>query len=243
MVRIALISDIHSNEVALRAVLAEIRRTGADQIVCLGDVATLGPRPKAVIEILGELDCPCIMGNHDEFLLDLDLVHTYSEAPPRVIASIDWSRSCLSAIELGFLRGFEHRREVPLGRNSTLQLFHGSPRSNMEYIVASTSPESLDEMLGGITATVLAGGHTHFQMVRQHHGDLVINPGSVGMPFKDYVGGSATILSHAEYATIEEVDGTINVSLKRIPLDKDALRQAQQETEHPLGAWLLQQYG
>jgi hypothetical protein len=45
----------------------------------------------------------------------------------------------------------------------------------MEYIVASTSPESLDEMLGGITATVLAGGHTHFQMVRQHHGDLVIN--------------------------------------------------------------------
>ena len=165
------------------------------------------------------------------------------EAPPRVIASIDWSRSCLSAIELGFLRGFERRREVPLGRNSTLQLFHGSPRSNMEYIVASTSPESLDEMLGGITATVLAGGHTHFQMVRQHHGDLVINPGSVGMPFKDYVGGSATILSHAEYATIEEVDGTINVSLKRIPLDKDALRQAQRETEHPLGAWLLQQYG
>jgi uncharacterized protein YbcI len=65
----------------------------------------------------------------------------------------------------------------------------------------------------------------------------------VGIPFKDYVGGSATILSHAEYATIEEVDGTINVSLKRIPLDKDALRQAQRETEHPLGAWLLQQYG
>jgi len=87
----------------------------------------------------------------------------------------------------------------------------------MEYIVASTSPESLDEMLREITATVLAGGHTHFQMVRQHHGDLVINPGSVGMPFKDYVGGSAAILSHAEYATIEEVDGTINVSLKRIP--------------------------
>ena len=50
MTRIALISDIHANEVALRAVIAEIRRTGVDQVICLGDVATLGPRPNAVIE-------------------------------------------------------------------------------------------------------------------------------------------------------------------------------------------------
>jgi predicted phosphodiesterase len=62
MTRIALISDIHANEVALRAVLTVIHRTGVDQIICLGDVATLGPRPNTVIEILGEPDCLCIMG-------------------------------------------------------------------------------------------------------------------------------------------------------------------------------------
>ena len=101
MTRIALISDIHANEVALRAVLVEIRRTGVDQIICLGDVATLGPRPNAVIEILGELGCRCIMGNHDEFLLDAELVHTYSGAP-QVVASIDWTRCRLSRVELDF---------------------------------------------------------------------------------------------------------------------------------------------
>src|SRR5580704_5279394 len=101
MTRIALISDIHANEVALRAVLAEIRRTGVDQVICLGDVATLGPRPNVVIEILGELGCRCIMGNHDEFLLDADLVHTYSAAP-QVVASINWSRCRLSRVELVF---------------------------------------------------------------------------------------------------------------------------------------------
>jgi putative phosphoesterase len=241
MTRIALISDIHANEVALRAVLTEIRRTGVDQVICLGDVATLGPRPNAVIEILGELDCLCIMGNHDEFLLDAELVHTYS-ASPRVVASINWSRSRLSSVELDFLRGFERGREISLGK-STVQLFHGSPRSHMEDILSSTPPEALDEMLARTTGMVLAGGHTHIQMLRQHHGRLLVNPGSVGLPFKDYVGGrTPTILSHAEYATIEEVDKVVGVSLRRVPLDKRKLRQAQCETEHPLGPWLLEQY-
>ncbi len=243
MTRVALISDIHSNLVALRAVLADIRRTGADQIICLGDVATLGPQPKAVIEILGELGCPCILGNHDEFLLDPELVHAYSESPG-VIASIDWSRGLLSAEDFAFLRDFDHGLALPLGRNATLQLFHGSPRSNMEDIVAATPAETLDAMLDGIAATVLAGGHTHLQMARQHHGDLVVNPGSVGLAFKDYVaGGVPTILPHAEYAVIEEAGGTIAVSLRRVPLDRDALCRAQREIDHPLSGFLLRQYG
>ena len=113
----------------------------------------------------------------------------------------------------------------------------------MEDILASTPPEALDAMLAGTTATVLAGGHTHIQMLRQHHGRLLVNPGSVGLPFKDYVAGrTPTILSHAEYAMIEEFDGVIGVSLRRLPLDKGKLRQAQSDTEHPLGSWLREQY-
>src|SRR3954468_20883448 len=65
--RIALISDVHGSELALNAVLADIARTGVDQIVCLGDTATLGPRPREVLERLAELRCICILGNHDEF--------------------------------------------------------------------------------------------------------------------------------------------------------------------------------
>jgi hypothetical protein len=49
-------------------------------------------------------------------------------------------------------------------------------------------------------------------------------------------------LSHAEFATIEEFDGAIGVSLRRLPLDKGKLRQAQSDTEHPLGSWLREQY-
>jgi putative phosphoesterase len=240
--RVALISDIHANEIALRAVLADIGRMRVDQIVCLGDVATLGPRPGAVIEILRECGCACIMGNHDEFLIDPALIHGYSGEKP-VIDAVEWCRGELGREDLDFVRSFERARQIPLDERSTLFVFHGSPRSNMVDILATTSADHLDDMLAGHNATVMAGGHTHVQMLRQHRGTLVVNPGSVGLPFKEYVSGRApTVLAHAEYATIEAVDGRISVSLHRVPLDAQALREAAQASEVPLRDLLIQQY-
>jgi predicted phosphodiesterase len=68
--RIALISDIHGNEVALEAVLKDIKKAGVDQIACLGDVVALGPLPVAVLQMIQDLDCPCVLGNHDAFMID-----------------------------------------------------------------------------------------------------------------------------------------------------------------------------
>jgi putative phosphoesterase len=242
MMRVALISDIHSNEIALRSVLTDIRRTGVDQIICLGDVVNLGPEPNAVVEILAGLGCPCIMGNHDEFLLEPELVHTYAQSS-NVIAAVDWTRSKLSSAELDFVRAFKRDGEVDLSATSKLFVFHGSPRSNMEDVLATTPPDALNEMLAGAMATVMAGGHTHIQMLRQHHGTFLVNPGSVGLAFKDYVdGGSPTILSHAEYAIVCENKNTIEVSLRRVALDRERLRRSQIGSDHPLREFLLKQY-
>jgi len=137
--RVALLSDIHGNDVALRAVLADIRRHGVDQIVCLGDVATLGPAPQRTIDLLAELNCPCIMGNHDAFLLEPGLVEAYTQAAP-VIDAINWCREELSSESFDYLRTFKPITELPLGSGSML-LYHGSPRSNVEDILATTPPE------------------------------------------------------------------------------------------------------
>jgi predicted phosphodiesterase len=240
--RVALISDIHANEIALRAVLADIGRMRVDQVVCLGDVATLGPRPTAVIEILRECGCACIMGNHDEFLLDPALLRTYSEHKP-VIDAVEWCRSELGREDLDFLRGFERGRHIPLDEGSTLFVFHGAPRSNMVDILATTDADRLDDMLAGHNATVMACGHTHLPMLRQHRGTLLVNPGSVGLPFQEYVAGRApTVLAHAEYATIEAADGRLSVSLHRVPLDARALHDAAQASDVPLRHLLMQQY-
>jgi predicted phosphodiesterase len=240
--RVALLSDIHGNDVAFRAALADATRHGVDQIVCLGDVATMGPNPQGTVELLFELNCLCIMGNHDAFLLEPGLVKDYTKAAA-VIDAVNWCREQLSRESLDFLSTFKPMEELPLGLNSMLLLYHGSPRSNVEEILATTPPEQLDVLLEGRQATVMAGGHTHLQMLRQHRGNLVLNVGSVGMPFKEYVaGGRPTILAHAEYAVVEEAAGVVSVALCRVPVDKSALQQSLAVTSNPLREWLIQQY-
>jgi predicted phosphodiesterase len=240
--RLALISDLHANRVALRAVLDDIERLGVDRIVCLGDVATLGPQPRAVIEMLRELECTCILGNHDAFMLDPDLIHTYTEAPV-IVEAVDWCRRQLAAADLDFLRTFRPGLELRLDTGCGALLFHGSPRSHMEDILATTPPDDLDRLLDGRLAEVMAGGHTHIQMLRQHRGALLVNPGSVGLPFKEYVnGGAPTLLAHAEYATVEATAGVVSVDLRRVPVDRQALRQAVAACDNPLRSTLLEQY-
>ena len=240
--RIALISDIHGNDVALKAVVDDAEQVGVDQIICLGDVATLGPRPGAVIGTLRDLVSLRIMGNHDAFLIDPGLIHTYTEAPI-IVEAVDWCRSQLSREDLDFVRTFKPRLEISLDERSTLLCYHGSPRSHMEDLLCTTPADEVDRLLGGHKATVLAGGHTHIQMLRQHRGMLIVNPGSVGAPFREFVSGAQpTLLHHAEYALVGADRGAVSVDVRRLPLDKEALRKSLAASDNPLSPWLLQQY-
>jgi putative phosphoesterase len=240
--RVALISDLHGNRLALEAVLDDIAAAGVDRIVCLGDVATLGPHPLEVLARLEALGCDCIMGNHDEFLLDDKLIQSYTEMPI-VVAAVEWCRSLLPPRVLDFVRGFQRTLRLPLEGGNELYLFHGSPRSHMQDLLATTPPDALDALLDGAQAAVLAGGHTHVQMLRQHRGMLLVNPGSVGMPFRQYVGGRAPeIMPHAEYAIIDGSGANVGVILRRVALDRAALRAQAGSVDFPLGPALQQAY-
>src|SRR5258708_37191481 len=97
--RVALISDIHGNDVALEAVLADVKVSGADQTICLGDVATLGPDPSTTIQRLSAEGCPVVMGNHDDFLLHPERVDGYTESAT-VRRSIAWGCAQVTADDL-----------------------------------------------------------------------------------------------------------------------------------------------
>jgi len=239
---LALISDLHANLLALDAVLADTRQRGITDIVCLGDVATLGPMPNEVLARLRELGCPCIMGNHDAFMLDPQLIHTYTEAPV-VVDAVQWCRERLTDGELAFIATFQPLLELRLG-DVRVCLYHGTPRSHMQDLLAESPAQALDDALHGFDADVYAGGHTHVQMLRQHRGRLIINPGSVGMPFREAVQGRAPeVLSHAEYASIRVDDGRLRVELHRISLDRAALyRQAAHAEDKPITDGLLLNY-
>jgi predicted phosphodiesterase len=91
---------------------------------------------------------------------------------------------------------------------------------------------------------VLAGGHTHIQMLRQHRGMLLVNPGSVGMPFREFANGQAPcILPYAEYAIIEgNGTGAVSVQLHRVAVDKTALRNEAVASANPICRALEKQY-
>jgi putative phosphoesterase len=235
--RLALISDLHGNELALETVLADARGIGFDQLACLGDVATLGPRASRVIGRLRDLGCPCILGNHDEFMLDPALVRTYTQFP-QLVDSIDATRESLSREEREFIAGFH--RKLTFG---DVLLYHGTPRSNMEDLLAVTPEDRVDEMLDGHVARVFAGGHTHLQMLRQHRGMLIVNPGSLGQPFREFAsGGPPTILSHAEYAIVDVRNTGVSVELRRVSLDRAALAAQIDGWDNPLAPSLRAMY-
>ncbi|MBI2376469.1 MAG: metallophosphoesterase family protein [Deltaproteobacteria bacterium] len=234
-------SDVHANELALTRVVADARASGVEQVICLGDVATLGPRPRETLDILRALAVPCILGNHDEFLLDSDLVRSYTQAPA-IVAAIDWCRSELRTEDFELLRSFRrtHILELDTGK---LSLFHGSPRSHMEDLLATTPEAELRQALDGHEAEIMAGGHTHLPMVRRVGASLLVNPGSVGLPFEAFAfHGPPRILPCAEYAVVTIERSRSSVDLRRVLLEKSALRSQALSRPWPLASMLDAEY-
>src|SRR5579859_7401118 len=105
---LAIISDIHGNEVALEATLNSIAEQGIETIICLGDVAASGPQPQQVIARLKAVGCPVVMGNTDAWLLKPEL-HDIPNEAERHLQDIDlWCTQQLSSADRGYLATFQH---------------------------------------------------------------------------------------------------------------------------------------
>ncbi len=241
--RVALISDIHGNDTALDAVLADIEKQEVDSIVCLGDVATILPRPREVLARLRKLDCRCILGNHDAALLDLDAAPRLQIAPP-LISSLHWCAGLLAPEDFDFLRSFAPTAELTLSAGTSMLCCHGSPQSNIDMILATTPKNEIEHFFGTHPASILAGGHTHLQMLRRYQHRLLMNPGSVGMPFLDtpLPGKAPTLLPWAEYAILTVTTDDSSIDFRRIEYNVSALLRAISQSDIPIREWLVEQY-
>jgi predicted phosphodiesterase len=232
--RIGLLADIHGNPLALETVLAELAREPLDQLVCLGDVAALGPQPGEALARLRALGCPVVMGNTDAWLL----------APPSAIdgdhidrAITQWTIAQLTDDDRAYIASFPPTIELALGNGRTLLCFHGSPRSYDDVIVPTTPDDELRAMLRDTQATILAGGHTHIQMLRRHGDAHLINVGSVGLAG---VGAATQKNRHvrwAEYAVVDSAGDRLEISLRRTPLDVEQMVAVARTSGMPEVEW------
>jgi putative phosphoesterase len=237
MGQLALLSDIHGNAVALAAVLDDVGRRGVGALVCLGDLAAGGPQPREVITRLRDLGCKTVRGNADGWLTDGFPPGTSAETR-RLSEIVQWTRKQLGPGELAYLASLPATAAISCGEASVL-CFHGSPRSDIERLLATTPESEIEEaLIDAKPASILAGGHTHLQLLRRVDDRLLVNPGSVGLPLGSLRARreQPPLPTWAEYAVLdceEEVDAA--VTFRRVPVDVEAL--AEQAASMPHATW------
>jgi diadenosine tetraphosphatase ApaH/serine/threonine PP2A family protein phosphatase len=183
------------------------------------------------------------MGNHDLELLNLDSAQASTDASPLVVEWIEWGASQLSAADFESLRAFQPLIEISLDSTATLLCFHGSPRSNMDFIFATTPAAELDKMLAGHIATVMAGGHTHMQMLRRYEDITIINVGSVGCPLAQIpFQGRPRFMLWGEYAIVNWADNNPSIEFRRVSIDFDKIIQAVLDSDMPHPAFWIEQW-
>ena len=241
--KVALIADIHGNGVALELVLVALRQEAPDAIVCLGDVAAVGPQPGEVVARLRDLRPFTVMGNTDAWLSDPALAARMSQRlPPELVELNQWSLSRLISEATAYLQSFAATVSLDLGGGQTLLAYHGSPNSYDDILLATTPAAEVDQMLAGHGGTVLAGGHTHVAMLRRHGDKLLLNPGSVGSPLvvfpeirrdPDWV----------EVALLRCDRGNVSVEFRHLVLEKGVGRKTAVAANMPHIDWWAAPWG
>jgi len=193
--RAAVISDVHSNQPALEAVLAAVEEAAVEEVWCLGDVVGYGAQPDACAELIGERCDLCLVGNHDLALLGGLDISSFSET---AAAAVEWTRDNASEGTLEFLRGL-----APASSRDGVGLFHASPRDPIwEYVLSIGQAE---EGMAAMRERVGLIGHSHVSLffsrpegartgetqgaqagdgalLGLESGAWLLNPGSVGQP-------------------------------------------------------------
>lgn len=174
IVRVAFISDVHANIVALMAVLKNIEHLGIEQIFNAGDIVGYYPYPNETIAQFREHEIVTIRGNHDRAVLNARTAEMNSMAS----SAVNWTARNIGQEERKYLEGLEDNIEIDIDQ-VRCSIFHGSPRDQDEYIYEEDATEELLDECG---SRLLVLGHTHDPYCVRYTKGVIINPGSVGQP-------------------------------------------------------------
>jgi putative phosphoesterase len=244
--RIALLSDVHGNAVALDAVLADARAAGAEQLWVVGDLAAIGPEPAAVLERLAEGELGHVVatrGNTDRYVVsgegppphlatvrrDPELIATYAA----VAASFAWTRGYVTG--RGWLDWLarlplEHRFTTPSGVR--LLAVHAAPGTDDgEGVHPGRSDAELAALVADADADVVLVGHTHEPMARRVGGRVVVNLGSVSNPLGPDL--------RASWVLLEVTAAGVELEHRRVAYDHGAFVDTVHRSRHPAAEFIL----
>jgi len=223
--KIAVLSDIHANLPALRAVLEHVDSLAPHVVIVGGDVINRGPQPQECLDLV--LDrvqhhgWRILKGNHEDYVLQaargLAHLNVWERA---VCAHSAWTAETVRDA-LPLIRSWPDQVEVTAPDGSHLICFHASRKGNRVGLYEFMGEEELREHVTG-PASAICVGHTHVPFVRYVDGTLLVNSGAVGMPFDGD--------PRASYAWIEWSPTGWRAENMRVPYDRDETRAAYRST-------------
>ncbi|HWI62636.1 MAG TPA: metallophosphoesterase family protein [Symbiobacteriaceae bacterium] len=217
--RLAAISDIHSNAVAFQAVIDDLRRQSPDMVLCLGDIVMRGPQPALAVDMLRSLrPLATVRGNFD---------HRFTRWP-----TPDWTPTTYKDELL--LRDFEFTcaalpeadqawlANLPVDFSMSadglnVELYHAGPSSLGQYTWPWASNEEMIKMRLSDSTNLVLFGHMHHPFVRSAQGFTIVNAGSVGLSFDGD--------NRASYVIIDVTKTDLAIQVRRVSYDLEAAIQ------------------
>lgn len=242
--RLAILSDIHGNPLALDAVLTDVQSQGeVDAYWVLGDFSAIGYDPVTPLKKITSLPrVSFTRGNTDRYMMTEDLPVPPEKALenpvllPQIIEaarSFSWSKGYVSAA--GWLDWFinlplEVRTTLPDG--TRVLGVHASPgQDDGPGLQPKHSDSELEQRLAGCEADLVIVGHTHIPLDRQVGGVRIFNLGSVSNP--------VTPGLQATYALLDADEHGYSIQLRRVDYDREAVIKAIEQSRHPAPSFLI----
>jgi predicted phosphodiesterase len=240
--KFAVLSDIHGNLWALTAVLEDAKRRGITHFINLGDILYGPLKPLETYALLRTIDAVTIQGNEDRD------VYEFEQSRGETHPTLTYMLQELDEEPVQWLRSLPKTTVVA----EEIFACHGIPSNDLIYLledVSSGFPSVRDDTailnyLEGISYPVILCGHSHItRVVQLSSGQVVINPGSVGVPaYDDDVPNYHAMQNYsplASYAVLEKQNGIWQVELLKIPYNVHlAVEQAQRQDREDWAYWI-----
>jgi len=190
LTRIAVLSDVHGNVIALEAVRKALKREKPDVTLIAGDLVLNGPEPGATVDALREMEregAIIVQGNTDIAVADADYAAAFpwlleSGVPDAIRAGAEWAHDALDDEQLAWLRRLPAERRVRIGDDLVL-VTHASPGSQTQGFDRDLDPSTVLERISRTDARVICCGHTHIPDVQEFGWKVIVNDGSAGYSF------------------------------------------------------------
>lgn len=186
--KLGVITDIHNNPIALRAVLDRLNQLGCDRIICCGDIIGIGPCPEETVQAMMRLPClTAVRGNHETYLLEgMPEEEPNEERMSREeMAHHRWEHALLSESSVRFLASLPYSASLVCD-DLRISVLHYCMDRDGHYTNYTPSPsaEDLARMFAGLEGDIILYGHDHARTICRAD-RWYVNAGSLGCPGRD----------------------------------------------------------